>query len=560
MAIDGLSLYAVTHELQSLVGSRIDKVQQPDKDMIVLHLHGADCGRVKLLLNIHAENGRLQLTNSSYENPMNAPAFCMLLRKYLIGCRITEVYQAGLNRIAGFRLQGKNELQDTTSLRLVVELMGRHGNIFLLSEDGRIIDCIRHFGIGEDCARVCVPNVTYQQPPSPERLHPFFVSEAVMHAQCGGRHPSEWMVSSFHGISRLCAQQLVASEASAHRIVSECMDTFSQLSSGQFHPSVVVGSGVLPFAPKNAEFLSFSTMSEAFDAFYQFRDEQAILTKKRTALRTATDNALKRCRKNLAACNLQILEEDKIQTYRLYGELLMMHLHSLKGTRSDAVVMNYYEDPPTPLSIPLDKRYTVQENAERYFKQYRKSKTAREYALERMEHLRSEQDYLEGLLYSIEQCTSFEELREMQEELTQGGYRKERTAASSARTGSRSVPLLYRASDGTRIWVGKNNRQNEQLLRSALPNHLWLHAKGVPASHVIVECESPTSETLLLAAQIAALHSKAASSANVAVDYTQRKHVKKPSGSRPGFVNYFHQHTLYVTPDATVLKQHLESH
>lgn len=560
MAIDGLSLYAVINELQTLVGSRIDRVQQPDKDMIVLHLHGATCGRVKLLLNIHAENGRLQLTNSLYENPMNAPAFCMLLRKYLIGCRITEVYQLGLNRIAGFGLQGKNELHDTTNLRLMVELMGRHGNIFLLDEHGKIMDCIRHFGISEDCARVCVPNVSYQQPPSSERLHPFFVSEAVMEAQCRGRHPAEWMVQSFHGISRLCAQQIVALKTPSHQIAMECLDTFSKLSSGQFSPSVIVGAGVLPFVPKNAEPLSFSSMSEAFDAFYQLRDEQAILTKKRTALRTVADNALKRCRKNLAACTMQMQGDDKIQTYRLYGELLMMHLHTLKGVRSDAVVMNYYADPPTMLTIPLDKRFTVQENAERYFKQYRKSKTAQEYALKRMEHLRSEQEYLEGLLFSIEQCTSFEELREMADELMQGGYQKERTESKSARAGSRSVPLLYRAADGTRIWVGKNNRQNEQLLRSAQPNHLWLHAKGVPASHVIIECEVPTPETLLLAAQIAAFHSKAATSANVAVDYTQRKHVKKPSGSRPGFVNYFHQHTLYVTPNATVLKQHLESH
>lgn len=550
MATDGLSLFATVTELKTLVGARIDKVQQPDKDILLLHLHGSSCGRVKLLLNIHAENGRIQLTDRSFENPLQAPAFCMLLRKHLIGCRILELYQMGLDRIVVFSLHGKNELYDEVRFRLVVELMGRHGNVFLLNEEGRILDCMRHFGISEDAVRICLPNVLYRNPPVSERLHPFYASSEELAKAAGSRPAKEWMVSSLHGISRLCAAQIVSDDLDPSLVPSLCQETFLRLSMGIFSPSVIVGQGVLPFAPKNAEYLSYPSMSEAQEAFYAMRDRDAILTKRRTSLRTVIEHARTRAENQLSQCLSRIEDEESLARYRLYGELLTIHASSLRHAKTEAIVLNYYSDPPSSIAIPLSPEYSVQENAKRYFKRYQKGKNARAHAFERQAILKQECDYLASLLLHTELCSSPEELNELREELLSGGYLKEQSSAKQKSPSRNSSPILYRTADGTCIRVGKNNRQNEQLLRSAQPNHIWLHAKDVPASHVILESENPSRETLSLAAEIAAYHSKAGKSAQVAVDYTRRKDVKKPGGAKPGFVHYFNQHTIYITPHA----------
>ena len=548
MATDGLSLAATIYELQALVGARIDKVQQPDKDLLLLHLHGASCGRVKLLLCIHAENGRLQLTPHTYENPVSAPAFCMLLRKHLIGCAVTELYQMGLDRVAVFSLKGKDALQDEAQWKLVVELMGKHGNVFLLDGEGRIQDCMRHFGVSEDAARICLPNILYENPPAEQKLHPFFSTHDELCAAAKGRAPAQWMCGALDGVSKLCARQIVRDDTPYAEGISAMLNTFLQLSLHLYAPNVLPNQGVLPFAPQNGVGLPFATMSEAQDAFYRMRDAQSLLTKQRTALRTVLEHAKKRVAKKLELCVQQIGDETSLERDRLYGELLTVQRDVPKGGRAEATLLNYYADPPAPVTVPLDPRYSVQENAQRYFKRYRKGKAARAYALEQQGSLADELSYLEGLLLDVEACTTGDELREIADELTAAHYLRPTQGKAQKPQHKASVPLLYEAADGTRIFVGKNNLQNERLIRSADAQYVWLHAKDVPASHVVIASASPSRETLALAARIAAVHSKAAASAQVPVDYTRICDVKKPSGAKPGFVNYFHQHTLFVTP------------
>lgn len=555
MATDGLSLYATVCELQSLSGARIDKVQQPDRDMILLHLHGPLCGRVKLMLNIHNENGRIQLTDQAFENPDVAPAFCMLLRKHLLGSRIRELSQVGMDRIAVFSLSGRDELRDEVHLKLIVELMGKHGNLFLVNADGTIMDCLRRFGIGESAARVCLPGFAYVEPPKQERLHPFCVSEEQLTALAAGRPPRLWLTDALFGISKLCSKQICSDDTPPDQIGAACFSVLKDLREMRFSPSVVVGSGVLPFSPKNAAFLSFNTMCEAQSAFYRMRDEQAVLTKRRTALRTVAEHAFRRVEKKLDACLLQISDEAATERDKRFGEMLLSYRGETKGVSSVAVT-DYYENPPQTVSIPIDPKFSVQENARRYFKRYRKAKAARAYAVTQQDALAAERDYLEGILLSVEQCSSAEELSELREELILEGYLKAAPAKRIGASNTKSEPLRYRAPDGTVIRVGKNNRQNELLLRTEPMNYYWLHAKDIPASHVYIESESPSKETLRLAAEIAAYHSKASASAQVPVDYTLRRHVKKPSGARPGFVNYFHQHTVYVTPNAEAIRSH----
>lgn len=557
MATDGLSLYATVCELKTLTEARIDKVQQPDKDLLLLHLHGPECGRAKLLINIHNENGRIQLTGQTFENPEEAPAFCMLLRKHLIGCRVASIGQVGMDRIAELHLYGKNELMDAVQLRLVIELMGRHGNVFLLDAGGKILDCMRHFGPDEDALRVCLPNCTYEEPPKQERLCPFDVSEAELTALAAGRSPRLWMTDALLGISKLCAQQICADETAPERIGSECRRVFGDLKAQKFVPSVIPGRGVLPFVPKNAPSIRFDSMSKAQEAFYRMRDEQAILSKRRSALHSVIEHALKRTEKKLEAFLLQTTNEETAERDRVYGELLIANLGTLQGTPGAAVVLDYYADPPAPVTVPLDPKYSVQQNAQRYFKRYRKAKAARAYALSQIETLSDERTYLEGLLLSLKECSSAEELNELKDELTAEGYRKPDGKRRPKTPPKCSKPLVYRAPDGTLIRVGKNNRQNEQMLRSEAPDALWLHAKDRAAAHVYLESSAPSPETLRLAAQIAALHSGSSGSSQVPVDYTLHRYVKKPSGARPGFVNYFHQHTIFVTPDAEKLAAYL---
>ena len=553
MATDGLSLYATVCELQMLLDARIDKVQQPDKDLLLLHLHGPKCGRVRLMINIHNENGRIQLTKQSFENPETATAFCMLLRKYLIGCRIAAVEQVGMDRVASFSLYGKNELQDEVQLTLIIELMGKHGNLFLVDNEFRILDCMRHFGLNEDSVRICLPGCTYEAPPKQNKLHPFSVSEDELYMLSQNRSPQLWMGNALLGISKLCSQQICSDDVPSDQVAHECYSVLQDMKSGHFSPSVIQGRGVLPFVPKNAESIPFTSMCEAQEAFYRMRDENAIVTKRRTALRAIIEHAYKRTTKKLETCLMQIGNNSAMEQDRRYGELLTANMGTMKATPSNAVVIDYYADPPMEVSIPLDVRYSIQQNAQRYFKRYRKAKTAQTYALSQKDSLCAERDYLEGLLLAVDQCVSAEELNELKDELTAQGYRKADDKKQTKSVPQKSEPYRYIAPDGTIIRVGKNNKQNEALLRTEAPNYIWLHAKGIAAGHVYIESDNPSKETLALAAEIAVYHSRAAASANVPVDYTMHRYVKKPAGARPGFVNYFHQHTVYVTPQADKL-------
>lgn len=546
MATDGFTLYACIRELNGLVGGKIDKVQQPNRDIVVLHIHAPNVGRVKLMLCIHAENGRIQTIAKNFENPDAAPAFCMLLRKYLIGSRIVSIEQQGLNRIAVLSLSGRNEFMDEVQLRLVVELMGRHGNLFLLDGSGRIIDCLRHFGIGESAARICLPNVPYENPPEAEKRDPFTATVEEISALAEGRSSFRWLTDAFHGVSRLCAEQIVKDGTPPERVAEEIRTVFQAIRDGRFEPSVIPDAGVLPFAPKNTAFVACSSINEAQDMFYRLRDEQTILAKQRTALRTVLEHAAKRTEKKLAECMKTIGSEEQIERDRLFGELLLT-ARNTSGGQSSVTVQNYYEFPPAPIEIPLEPKLSAADNAQRYFKRYRKNKAARAYALEQTDALNAELDYLKGQLLNAAACSTREELSEIREELIRERYIRE-PAEQRKPSALHSRPLHYRTSGGVDLWVGKNNLQNERLIRTSDPNAIWLHAKGVPASHVILDTAGPSREDLHLAALIAAYHSGASASENVPVDYTQVRYVKKPSGARPGFVNYFHQHTLYVTP------------
>ena len=552
MAMDGLSLHAMLWEARGLMGARVDKVQQPDKDTLLLSCHGTDCGRVKLLVNIHNENGRIALTRDTAENPAAAPAFCMLLRKRLIGSRITAMEQAGLDRTVRFSFSGRDELMDETVCSLVVELMGKHGNAFLLDENNVILDCLRHIGVGAEALRVCLPNVRYEALPPQEKGDPLAASLEELSAVESPRA----LMNGYMGISRQIAGLLLPDGLEAAQRGQYLFDTFQALRSGQLSPTLVPGVGPAPFRPLDrSDAQPFPTLSEAYDAWYRARDVRIRMLRETGSLRATVEHALKRCENKISAFSNDLLSEGEEGRLRLFGELLL-GFHGERPKGSDAVAVdNYYEYPPQKITVKLDPALSVPENAARYFKRYQKLKAARAYAEGEMGKLKEEQLYLQGQLLALSNCENGDEVAEIRQELIRERYiRPSPVKGASRPKTSRSMPLLFLSSAGVSIYVGKNNEQNDRLTRSAPPDALWLHVKDAAGSHVIVDSKGmPDKQTLLEAAMLAVHFSSQRSGVSVPVDYVPRRYVKKPSGSKPGFVIFTNQRTVLITPDPNLI-------
>ena len=552
MAMDGLSLHAMLWEARGLLGARVDKVQQPDKDTLLLSCHGGGCGRVKLLVNIHNENGRIALTRDTAENPAAAPAFCMLLRKRLAGSRITGMEQSGLDRIVRFSFSGRDELMDETACSLVVELMGKHGNAFLLDENGVILDCLRHIGVGAEALRVCLPNVKYEALPPQEKRDPLTASPEELSAVDSPRT----LMNGFMGISRQIATLLLPDSLDAAQRGQYLFDTLQELKDGKLSPTLVPGVGPAPFMPMGrSDAVPFPTLSECYDAWYRERDMRIRMLRETGSLRATLEHALKRCENKISAFSADLLSEEEEQRLRLNGELLLsFHGERPKGADSVAVE-NYYEYPPQKVMVKLDPALTVAENAARYFKRYQKLKAARAYAEGEMDRLREEQLYLQSQLLALNNCENGDDISEIRQELIRERYIRPAPGKGAAKSKmTKSMPLHFLSSAGLSIYVGKNNEQNDRLTRSAPPDALWLHVKDAAGSHVIVDSKGmPDKQTLLEAATLAVHFSSQRSGASVPVDYVAKRYVKKPSGSKPGFVIFTNQRTLLITPDPNLI-------
>ncbi|MDO4565517.1 MAG: NFACT RNA binding domain-containing protein [Clostridia bacterium] len=529
--MDGLTLYAMVQELKPLLGARVDKVQQPDSETLLITFRHR-----KLLINIHNANGRVQLTNSAFENPASAPAFCMLLRKHLLNAKLIDVFSEGLDRIAVFVFQGRNELLDETELRLVVELMGRHGNAFLLDSGGKILDCMRHFGLDESAIRLCMPNAQYQNPPAQQKLDPFTTELAAV-------LPCE-LSAVFMGISKPLAKVLPTDADSLQAL-------FLQLSAGIVRPALYP-FGVAPFQLPGGE--PYPSLSEAMDAYFIRRDIELRMQRQSSSLKAITNHAISRCSNRLSDAFAALQNEETVRQCRLFGELITANLHAIvKGERL-ALLDNYYEQPPSKVEVPLDPSLSPGENAAKYFKKYRKAKAAHDYAKSRLADLELELKTLESVRQSLDVCTTSAELAEVAEELFELGYIKKQAVKRNAKAVA-TKPLQFESRSGVKIEAGKNNRQNDRLLRETPPDEIWLHAKDIPSSHVILHSTTPSEEDLLDAARIAACYCKAKLSDRVPVDYTRRRYVKKPNGAPPGFVIYTNQRTLFVKPDEKAVKE-----
>jgi predicted ribosome quality control (RQC) complex YloA/Tae2 family protein len=550
--MDGLSLHAMLWEIRGLLGARVDKVQQPDKDTLLLSCHGTGCGRVKLIINIHNENGRIALTKDTAENPVAAPAFCMLLRKRLTGSRITKMEQAGLDRTVRICFSGRDELMDESVCSLVVELMGKHGNAFLLDENDVILDCLRHIGVGAEALRVCLPNVKYEALPPQGKQDPLTATPEEL----GAIDSPRALMNGYMGISRQIATLLLPDSLSAEQRSQYLFSTLQTLKEGRLSPHLVPGVGPAPFRPLDrADAVSYPTLSECYDVWYRARDVRVRMLRETGSVRATLEHALKRCENKISAFSNDLLSEQEENRLRLCGELLLS-FHGDRPKGSDSVaVENYYEYPPVKEIVKLDPSLSVPENAARYFKRYQKLKAARAYAQGELSKLQEEQIYLQGQLLAINNCENGDDIQEIRQELIRERYiRPSPVKAASRPKAVKSMPMVFLSSAGLSIYVGKNNEQNDRLTRNAPPDALWLHVKDAAGSHVIVDSKGiPDKQTLLEAATLAVHFSSQRNGAGVPVDYVLRRYVKKPSGSKPGFVIFTNQRTVLITPDPNLI-------
>jgi predicted ribosome quality control (RQC) complex YloA/Tae2 family protein len=561
MAMDGIALGAVVSECRTLIGGKIDKVQQPEKDLLLFTVRNNGKTQ-KLLFCTHAENGRIQLTSRAYDNPAQPPALCMLLRRRLCGARITDVRQIGADRVCELSLLARNELFDEVTLKLVAELTGKHANLFLLEPDGSIADCVRRVSAGDTSTRILLPGFPYEPIPAQDKCSPFDATREQLDAVYASADPARALTQAFAGVSRQSANALVSACASSAALKA----LFLQMKNGRYSPCIAYlpdgePAAALPFTPNGmfAKTEPCENMSDALDRYYAGRDALVRIRRHGGELRKTVSNALRRAQNKYAAFVEAITGTERFEEARTYGELILANLHLVRPGADELIALDYCADPPQKRAVPLDPALSAQENAKKYFKAYRKGKLGKAYAESQIESLSAEIAYLEGQLENIEKCETLYELTEIRDELVRERYiRPSRDKKRAPGPGNRSsAPMRFVSSDDIGILVGKNNRQNDALtLQQAKSDNLWLHAKNIPGSHVIVDFEGePPERTLQEAAMLAAYYSKARLSSGVPVDYTPRKFVKKPSGARPGMVIYSTNRTLYVTPDPALVQR-----
>ncbi len=574
MPLDAICLQGVVGELApQLTGSRIEKIQQPARDQIILLLRGSR----RLFLNAGANQPRIHLTEQLRDNPSQPPMFCMLLRKHLSGGIIESVRQEPLERVVTLTVLASDEMGERSRFTLVWEGMPRRANLILCDRDGRIIDCLRRVDLEAEQDRQVLPGLFYRLPTRQDKRSPLSVTEEEFAALLGRAAPDApldgWLLDTFTAISPLVARELtVRACGSTDAPVSQgnaLWDVFSRwqrdVNENTFTPTLIKRNGSLAdftYGPVTqygtyAETEIYDSFSHLLDDFYEKREQaERVKQKGRDLLKTAT-TARDRVRRKLAAQEKELaacLDRDHL---RICGELITANLYRMERGQSRLTAQNYYDENCADVDIPLDVRLSPQENAARYFKQYAKAKTAEKYLTAQLQRGREELQYLESVLQELAQAESEQDFNDIRTELTDGGYLRGRGKKQPGFQRA-SKPREFRSSAGLRILVGRNNRQNDRLTtKDADKRDIWLHTQKIHGSHVIL-CTGgaePDEQSLMEAASLAAYFSQAQGSTKVPVDYTPVKFVKKPAGAKPGMVVYTTYQTMLADPNEELVKR-----
>ena len=570
MPLDAICLSALVEELRAaLLGGKIDKIYQPGRDEVVLHVRGA-AGNVKLLLSASPSQPRAQLTELSRENPGTPPMFCMLLRKHLIGGRILDITQPPMERLVDFRLETIDELGDRVERRLVLECMGRRANLILLDADGRIVDCLRRVDGDMSSRRQVLPGMFYRLPPAPDKLNPFTCTQeerAAVLANPMGKSLEKVLLDGFTGLSPLIARELVfRSEEQSGRLAEELDKLRNNVKEKHFAPYLLLREDkpvdftflpILQYGPET-ECRRCESFSELLDGFYEVRDQAERTRQRGQDLIRSVTNARDRVARKLANQERELEATFDRERLRELGDILTSNLHVMERGMEVLRAVDFYDPECREIEIKLDPLLYPQQNAAKYYKNYNRAKTAEKMLTIQIEKGEKELEYLNSVLESIALAEGERDLQEIRQELTDTGYlRRQKTAAKREKRLS-GKPMEFRSSTGLRISVGKNNSQNDQLTtRMASRGDIWFHTQKIHGSHVILWTggEDPDARSLQEAAALAAYYSQARESKKVPVDYTPVKYVKKPAGARPGMVIYTTYQTAYVDPDGELARR-----
>ena len=541
MSFDGFFLHHMVEELRSeLLNGRIQKINQPFEQELVLQIRSNRKSH-RLLLSAHPVFGRIQLTESTFENPAQPSTFIMVLRKYLQGAVIESIEQIENDRIVEITVSNKNEIGDHIQATLIIEIMGKHSNILLVDKSShKILEVIKHIGFSQNSYRTLLPGATYIAPPSTEAINPFMVKDEKLFEILQTQElTAKNLQNLFQGLGRDTATEL------ERQLLNDKLATFRNFFGQETKPCLTDKSfSCVPFSSKTAE--NFDSLSQLLDIYYKDKAERDRVKQQASELIRRVENELQKNRQKLKKQEKELLATENAEEFRQKGELLTTFLHQVPNDQDQVILENYYTN--QPITIALDKALTPNQNAQRYFKRYQKLKEAVKYLTDLIEETKATILYLESVETILNQA-GLDEIAEIREELIQTGFIRRRQREKIQK---RQKPEQYLASDGkTIIYVGRNNLQNEELtFKMARKEELWFHAKDIPGSHVVISGNlNPTDEVKTDAAELAAYFSKGRLSNLVQVDMIEVKKLNKPTGGKPGFVTYTGQKTLRVTPD-----------
>ncbi|MGR9050224.1 Rqc2 family fibronectin-binding protein [Halobacillus faecis] len=566
MSFDGIVTRAITNELNETIQSgRIVKIYQPTETELVFTVR-SNRKKHTLLLSAHPSYARFHLTDDQYHNPKEPPMLCMLLRKHLVGGFIERIEQVDMERIVKFHIRTRNEVGDETMKTLIIEVMGKHSNILLVDEEeGHMLDSIKHLPPSQNRHRTIMPGQPYKLPPEQGKINPVDLEpeDFIRKLDFNAGKMDKQILNVVMGFSPMVTKEIVhraglgGSQAvkEAYREIREII--LNHTYEPQIHRAEKEQFYVIPLHAFSDGVENFESVSAMLDDYYSGKAERDRVKQQAGDLHRFLKNERDKNKRKIKKHETTLKKSESAEEYQKLGELLTAHMHMVKTGDESVTVVDYYDPDQSEMTIELNPNKTPSENAQSYFQTYTKLKKSKEVVQKEIQKAEDEILYFDRLLQQVESARE-EDIEEIREELREQGYLKKKTSAKGNRKNKpqKPKPESFESTDGTLIYVGRNNKQNEYLTnRMANKMDVWLHAKDIPGSHVVIRDEDPSEDTLFEAAQLAANFSKSSKSSSVPVDYTRIRHVKKPSGAKPGFVTYDQQQTLFVTPDSTFIKK-----